>query len=141
MSVATVDVFDTAVQKANRWLKEIMEELHWEDKHKAYLALRATLHTLRDRLTTEEAVHLGAQLPLVIRGLYFEGWKPGVKGEKKRDKEEFLSKIDESFSADPDIDPEEVARAIFRFLSRKISEGEVEDIKSILPDELRGLWP
>lgn len=45
-----------------------MEELDWQDRHAAYLALRATLHALRDRLTVEEVAELGAQLPMLIRG-------------------------------------------------------------------------
>ncbi len=73
MSMTGLDVFDTTVQKTNIWLKEIMEALGWENKHKAYLALRATLHALRDRLIFEEAVQFAAQMPMLIRGLYYEG--------------------------------------------------------------------
>ncbi len=68
-------VFDTTVQETNLWLKGIMEGLHTDDRHLAYLALRATLHALRDRLGPENAVHLAAQLPMLVRGLYYEGWR------------------------------------------------------------------
>ena len=43
-------VFDTTVQESNLWLKDAMEHLHTEDRHLAYLALRGTLHALRDRI-------------------------------------------------------------------------------------------
>jgi uncharacterized protein (DUF2267 family) len=67
--------FDTTVQKTNIWLKDLME-VTGGDRGKAYQALRALLHALRDRLTVEEAVEFGAQLPMLIRGIYYEGWNP-----------------------------------------------------------------
>ena len=54
---------------------------------------RPVLHTLRDRLTVEEAAHLSAQLPLLIRVIYFEGWHPAHKPTKERFKEQFLDQI------------------------------------------------
>ena len=63
-----LDVFDTTVQKTHIWLNEIMQELGWEDRYKAYLGLRTTLHALRDRLPIEETAQLAAQLPMLIRG-------------------------------------------------------------------------
>lgn len=139
-TITEVGVFDAAVQKAHVWLNEIMAELKIADKHKAYLALRGTLHALRDRLTMEEAVHLGAQLPMLIRGFYYEGWKPDSKTLRKMDKDAFLNRINDYFRNDPNVDPEEIARGIFRFLSKKISAGEIEDVKRILPEDLRELW-
>jgi uncharacterized protein (DUF2267 family) len=52
--MAGLEVFDTTVHKTNSWLKEVMQEIHRDDRRKAYLALRSTLHALRDRLTVEE---------------------------------------------------------------------------------------
>ena len=45
------------------------------DRRSAYRALRSVLHVLRDRLTPEQAVHLGAQLPLLVRGIFYDGWR------------------------------------------------------------------
>ena len=70
MSTTGLEVFDRTVQKTNSWLHDLMQVLQWADKHKAYLALRATLHALRDRLTVDEVAQLGAQLPMLIRGFY-----------------------------------------------------------------------
>jgi uncharacterized protein (DUF2267 family) len=135
-----LEAFDTTVQKTHTWLMDIMKELRWGDQHKAYLALRATLHALRDRLTVEEAVQLGAQLPMLIRGFYYEGWNLKGKPFKKRHKEEFLDHIHEYFKHDPNVNPEQVARAVFKVLTKRISEGEVKDIQSLLPRELCALW-
>jgi uncharacterized protein (DUF2267 family) len=142
MSATGLDVFDTTVHKTNSWLKEIMRELEWEDRHKAYLALRATLHALRDRLTVEEVAQLGAQLPMLIRGFYYEGWDPTRKPEKIREREEFLGRIAEYFvRAGGAVHPEPVARAVFAVLEQRVSEGEIEDVKHVLPAEIRKLWP
>ena len=141
MSITGLDVFDRTVHKTNNWLNELMELLGWHDRHRAYLALRVTLHALRDRLTVEEVAQLGAQLPMLIRGFYYEGWDPTGKPLKERSKEEFLARIEEYFSSDDPVDPEQVARAVFTVLSNRVTEGEIEDVKHVLPAEIEGLWP
>jgi uncharacterized protein (DUF2267 family) len=141
MSNTGLDVFDTTVQKTNNWLHDLMHILNWPDKHKAYLALRSTLHALRDRLTVEEAAHLGAQLPMLVRGFYYEGWDPTGKPVRERHKEKFLARIEQPFNDDDSIDPEVVARAVFFMLEHRVTQGEIADIKQILPAEIRDLWP
>lgn len=141
MSTTGVDVFDTTVQKTKNWLHDLTQVLQWPDKHKAYLALRTTLHALRDRLTIEEVAQLGAQLPMLVRGLYYEGWDPTGKPEKLRHKEQFLARIEQQFEDDDSVDPEVVARAVFFVLSHRVSDGEIDDVKHVLPSELRSLWP
>jgi uncharacterized protein (DUF2267 family) len=136
-----LEVFDTTVHKTNSWLKEVMQEIHRDDRRKAYLALRATLHALRDRLTVEEVAQLGAQLPMLIRGFYYEGWDPTDKPLKIRDKEEFLGLVAEEFRADDTLNPELIARAIFKVLADRVTAGEIEDVKHVMPAEIRELWP
>jgi uncharacterized protein (DUF2267 family) len=135
-----LDVFDTTIQKTNIWLKDLMWQLGWEDRHQAYEGLRVTLQTLRDRLTVEEAAQFGAQLPLLLRGAYYEGWVPGHPS-KERHLEAFLAPIQAHFRHDPRVDGEEVARAVFRVLANHISAGEIEDIRHALPKTLNTLWP
>lgn len=134
-----VDAFDTTVQKTNVWLKEIMEEMGWDDRHRAYLALRAVLHALRDRMAVEETAHLGAQLPMLIRGIYFDGWSPAGKPIKYK-REDLLSFIHGQFMNQPNIDAERVAKAVFKVISHRVAEGEIEEIKGLLPRELRTFW-
>jgi uncharacterized protein (DUF2267 family) len=136
-----LEVFDTTVQKTHAWLHDVMDELDWEHQpHKAYLALRTVLHALRDRLTVEEAVQLGAQLPMLIRGFYYEGWKLTGKPVKERHKEEFLDHVKKAFKDDMTVDPERVARAVFKVLAKRTSKGEIEDVKHLLPAALQKLW-
>ena len=139
MSATGLDVFDTTLQKTSVWLNEIMAELGSEDRHLAYLALRATLHALRDRLTVAEAVHLGAQLPMLVRGFYYEGWTPAGKPAKEK-KAGFLSAIRGCFGPGIPPDPERVARAVFKVLAHHVTAGEIQDVKHLLPKDLRDLW-
>ncbi len=136
------DVFEGTIQKSHIWLNDLMSELDWHDRpHKAYLALRAVLHALRDRLTVEEAVQLGAQLPMLIRGLYYEGWTLKGKPHKERHEKDFLDHVTKAFKDGAAIDPAEVVRGVFRVLVRHTSAGEIEDVKHVLPKSLKDLWP
>ncbi len=139
MAGTGLDAFDTTIHKTNVWLKDIMEEMGWEDRHRAYLALRGVLHALRDRLTVKEAADLAAQLPMLIRGFYYDAWNP-EKTPVKFSREEFLVVLRRAFTGEPELDAEEVARAVFRVIARRIDEGEIEDIRGILPKDLRELW-
>lgn len=142
MGNVILEVFDASLQKTQLWLNDLMSELKWENKpQNACLALRTALHALRDRLTVEEAVHLGAQLPILIRGLYYEGWKLTGKPVKERHKSEFLDHIAAAFRDDDKVDPEKVMRAVLKVLVRHISEGEAENVKHLLPKSLQELWP
>lgn len=135
-------IFDTTVQKSMKMIDQVREEANIGDEHVAFQALRATLRTLRDRLPVNEAANLGAQLPNLLTGFYYEGWKPAATPKKYRSQEEFLDQIrDYLEDVDPTLDAEHVARGVFKVISNQISEGQVEDIMEIFPEELRDLWP
>ncbi len=142
MSVTGLEVFDETVQKTNIWLKEIMEETGLS-RRRAYEVLRAVLQTLRDRLTVDEAAHLSAQLPMLVRGIFFEGWHPAGTPHKWRAHEAFLAELRHHLgSADvSDIDLTAAARAVFGVLGRHVSVGEVSDVRQSLPEAVRRLWP
>ena len=140
MSATGLQVFDDTLHKTNIWLNEVMEEVG-PDRQRAYHALRAVLHTLRDRLSTEEAAHLSAQLPMLIRGIYFEGWRPGRGPTRQRNREQFVSDVSARLQAVGPINPETAARGVFRAIERHVTAGEVADVKSMLPDDIRTLWP
>ena len=75
-STAHLEILDRSVEKANLWITEVAAGLETGDRHEAYRVLRAFLHVLRDRLPVLEAAQLAAQLPLLIRGVFYEGWQP-----------------------------------------------------------------
>jgi uncharacterized protein (DUF2267 family) len=142
MSNNILEVFDASLQKTQVWFNDLMAELDWENQpQRAYLALRTVLHALRDRLTVEEAVQLSAQLPMLIRGFYFEGWNLKGKPHKERHKEDFFEHVEIAFKKDPTVSPQRVTRAVFKVLTKHVSAGEIEDIKHIMPKELQELWP
>jgi uncharacterized protein (DUF2267 family) len=139
--MSVIGTFDKSAQKTNLWLRHTLKQLDWTDPQRAYTALRAVLHALRDRLPLAEVVQLGAQMPTFIRGMYYEGWNPARTPVKNRKKEAFLDQIRQSFKARADIDPEQVARAIIRLLIHHVSDGEMSEIKNSLPPDLRKYWP
>src|SRR5436309_12183250 len=92
MSATGLDVFDKTLQTTNIWLDEIMAKLG-PDRQVAWHVLGAVLHALRDRLQIGLAVHLGAQLPLLVRGLYYDQWHPSEQTLKQRSAEQFLDHV------------------------------------------------
>ena len=141
MSNTGLRVFDHTIHLSDTWLKELMTLLGWTDRQSAYAALRAVLHALRDRMSVDEAAQLGAQLPMLLRGVYYEGWHPAGKPRKERHKAQFLDHVRQEMRRDGDIDPEPAVEAVFELLANRVSTGEIDDIKGLLPAELRALWP
>jgi uncharacterized protein (DUF2267 family) len=118
-----------------------MEGVGTDDPHLAYGALRVVLHSLRDRLPVDEAVDLAAQLPMLIRGLYYEGWRTSGK-PVRAGKEEFLAAIRQHFASNvTKPDAEVLARVVLGVLVRHVSAGEMRDVRGVLPKELRELLP
>jgi len=136
-----LDVFDRTVQETNLWLKMLSERLRVEDRHLAYLALRATLHALRDRIGPQNAVHLGAQLPMLLRGLYYEGWRMTATPTKERRTEQFVDHVRSEMRGAGAIDIETAIRAVFDVMWEKIDRGEIAKLIEMFPEELRELWP
>jgi uncharacterized protein (DUF2267 family) len=134
-------LFDEALQKTDVWLGGVASRLGDGDRRRAYLALRSTLHALRDRLLPQEAVQLGAQLPLIVRGFYYEGWRPTETPRKERHAEQFLARIRHEFRNEPEVEAGAVARAVFGVLAEHVTAGEIDDVKHLLPAGVRDLWP
>ncbi len=141
MTTTGVRNLDRAMHKTNEWLGELDEEFGWDDRQRTYKSLRAVLHALRDRLQVNEAVQLAAQLPMTVKGMYFDGWNPSQTPLKIRSDEEFLQRVVEEYGAPDASAPDEMAAVVFRHLERHVSGGEIEDVKSGLPEKIRRLWP
>lgn len=137
MSTTGLDAFDKTLQETHEWLNEISDQLMFQDRRDAYSSLRAVLFALRDRLTLEEAVHLGDQLPMLIRGIYYESWKPSLNPGEERTGEEFLSNIQRNLRFDIRKDAERIAHAVFSVITRHVSPGEVDDVIHQLPNDIR----
>jgi len=137
-----LDTFDKTVQESNLWLKDVMERLNTCDRRHAYSTMRAVLHALRDRIGPENAAHLGAQLPMLLRGLFYEGWDPTGKPTKERHESAFLAHIARELprAAGPG-EIEQGALAVLDVLSKHIDRGAAVKLAAILPQDLRRFWP
>jgi uncharacterized protein (DUF2267 family) len=141
MTTTGLDTFDTTLQESNAWLKSLMGHFHTDDRHTAFVVLRATLHALRDRIGPENAVHLSAQLPMLLRGLFFEGWHMAGTPTKEHTKQQFLDHIRQQLPPTLAQDAERAARAVFEVIWEKVEAGEVAKVIGVLPADLRDLWP
>jgi uncharacterized protein (DUF2267 family) len=134
--------FDTTVDKTNHILRQIEEAYGWpkERRNQSYDALRGTLHALRDRLTVEESAQLSAQLPMLVRGIYFEGWDP-TRVPVKMDRDEFLDRVRQEFPYEVEGDMEQLARTVMQALRMHVTDGEWEDIRASMPKHLATVLP
>lgn len=131
--------FDSSLETTKEWLRDVQEQMGLADEQRALRVVRAVLHTLRDRLPVEEAAKFAAQLPMLLQGVYYHEWTPRGKPIKIRDRQEFLDKVTDKLMRG--YDPEDACRVVFSMLERQMPGGEVEDIKRILPESIRDLWP
>jgi uncharacterized protein (DUF2267 family) len=135
MSATGLDVFDKTLHMTNSWLKEIMEELG-PDRQVAWHALGAVLHALRDRMPVQLAVHLGAQLPLLVRGLYYDQWRATEVPMKIGTRDEFLEHV-----SDPDPSGERAAGGpCGRVLDHHVNPDQLAKVREALPETIRAIW-
>lgn len=140
MATATgVRTFDSSLETTLEWLRDVQDQMGLDDEERAFRVLRAVLHTLRDRLTVEEAAQFAAQLPMLLQGVYYHEWTPRGKPLKIRNRQEFLDRVADELMHEHD--PAEACRAVFTVLERRMAGGEIDDVKSILPEPIRELWP
>ncbi|MBB4962244.1 uncharacterized protein (DUF2267 family) [Micromonospora polyrhachis] len=135
-------IYETSVDKTNLILKDIEQAYGWpkERRTQSYAALRTVLHLLRDRLPVQESVEFAAQLPVLVRGIYFEGWDPSVV-PIKLNREEFLFEVRQGFPFDVDGGVENLVRTVLNALRRHITEGEWDDIRANVPKDLITIIP
>lgn len=146
MTPNSVEAFDTTLQKTNEWLRDIAIEVGDDNRRHAYLALRGTLHAVRDFLPIDESAQFSAQLPMLVRGLYFEGWDPSGTPAKDRSRERFLDRVETAleramWNEEYPIDAEAAARAVLRVISDRIAGGEMDQVRQVMPERIRELWP
>jgi uncharacterized protein (DUF2267 family) len=142
MSTTGFASFDSTLEKTNHVLRDIEEHYGWtkEQRSRSYGALRSVLHTLRDRLTVQECADLSAQLPMLIRGIYYEAWNPSHVPVKLR-REEFLERVAAQLPYEVEGKVEELVQTTLQALRRHITEGEWADIKDSVPKDVAEVLP
>jgi uncharacterized protein (DUF2267 family) len=139
MNSTGVTALDHTIQQTNVWLKGVQDELVLANRHEAYRALRVVLHALRDRLPPEVAIKLGAQLPILVRGFYYEGWHAAGTPTRERRLEDFADHVALELAGDFPVDALAAARGVFEILWEKLDLGEFEKVLNHLPASFRSM--
>lgn len=140
--MAGLHIFDAHVGAANAWLRTFIDDLGLPsgEHARAMRALRAGLHAIRDRLPAAEVVDLAAQLPTLLRGLFYEGWTLNNDPTRIRDRSALLDRVKTELGADLKLAPYDVLRSVIRLLVEHVSSGEIRDIVATLPRSIAALW-
>lgn len=139
MTATRLDVFERALQKANGWVKDLQFELGWEDRHQVYEALGVVLHVLRDRLPVAKAINLGAQFPLLVRGLYFQDWDVSKNPQRYRLAEDFLQLVRSGLTRHrmDMVREDTLVEGVAWLLWDRLSAGELAAVRRSLPPAVR----
>jgi uncharacterized protein (DUF2267 family) len=141
MSATGLDVFDKTLQTTHTWLDELMrDEAIGPDRQIAWHVLGAVLRATRDRLPADLAAHLGSQLPLLVRGLYYDQFRPSELPNRLRSLDEFLERVGEKLAMKRPVNVRDAIRAVFQVLSRHVNQGQIEKVRQSLPEEVRAIW-
>ncbi len=132
-------IIQRSVEKTHIWLKELGDELGGSDRLYAYRVLRAVLHALRDRLPVDTAAKLAAQLPTLVRGIYYEDWDPSRTPLPIHDVDAFLDRVASEGRMAGETEASLAVEAVARILQRHVSAGEIGEVIAVLPDALKTL--
>lgn len=140
MSTTGLKTFDETVHLTNIWLNELQEELKLDTKQQAYHVLRVVLHHLRDLLPPDAAMHLAAQMPMLVRGFYVESWRPGASKAHPRTRADFLGAMEAELANTPKVNAEQAVTGVFRLLEDHVTAGEIQDVVRSMPEQLKEFW-
>lgn len=141
MSAQGLEVIDHTVHITHEWINELAARLDWSSRHNALRLLRTTLRIVRDHLLTDELAQFSAQLPLLVRGMLFEGWVPKRTPVRERSAEQFIREIEGQIGDTEEYRGSEDIKHVFELLNARLSVGEIEDVRACLPTEIRSFWP
>lgn len=144
MQQTHVTALNHTLEETHQWLEELQREGSFETEQQAYSYLRAVLHAVRDRLTVEEASHFAAELPMLVRGFYYEGWRPALApNDHRKTEDDFLEAVQESLrSAEtPIAELRNAVQAVLRLLTNHMEEGQIRHAREQMPAEMRTIWP
>lgn len=140
MSATEIPGFARSLHQTHVWLRDICEALDDPRRPMAYHALRGVLFALRDRLPVGEVFDLSAQLPLLIRGIFFEAYRPENKPESFN-RDAFLDRVRSELQVAGGGNPEQATKAVLDVLQYHIADGEIDQIRRALPASIRKLLP
>lgn len=133
-------------RRGNEFLKEVTIELGegYKDVSSGRI-VRAVFHVLRDVISIEESFQLLSQLPMALKSVYVDGWRPHRTKPRIRQMDDFITALikEDGPAGRSDFLAKRgglyAIQAVFRVLKKHISKGEMEDIRSVLPKGLKVL--
>ena len=137
MSATEASVIECSVEKTHAWLTELSEELGVEDDNYSYRVLRGVLHALRDRLSVDVMAQLAAQLPTLIRGIYYESWDPSHLPTRAHEVDAFLERVVHEAHLESEIEASFAVSAVMRVLQAHLTPGTMDAARAVLPESLR----
>lgn len=128
---------DRTVHTSYEWLDSVAARLGGE-RRDAYHALHAVLGALRDRLPVDLAVELSGQMPLLVRGIFFDGYEPAHKPLRSASAADFAGAVQRGLAAVPRIDAHQAIGAVFDVLADNVDADALAHVRPLLPAEVRG---
>jgi uncharacterized protein (DUF2267 family) len=120
--------------KYNDFVGHVQNQARLGTQGDAVRAIRATLETLSERLSPNEANHLAAQLPQEI-GYYLQQ----NDSTERFSLNEFFERVAQREKVDiPDATYH--ARAVVSVLTEAVTPGQLQNVRSQLPDEFTPLF-
>ncbi len=134
-------VVEATVATSRIWLHQMIEKLALgpDDAGRALHALRAGLHAIRDRLPASEVIHLGAQLPVLIRGIYYDGWRLAQDPTRMKNRADVIEHVRHELGSDP-LPATAVVAAVIELVHEHVSPGEIDNVVATLPKALAAMW-
>ncbi len=139
--IEDIKAIKKTLQTTSRYLRHMMDTGEFQDQAEAFIVLRASLKALRDRIETGEAIHLGSQLPALLRGFYFEGWNFTGKPIKDRTVDAFLNAVKAHLYGHDAIDLSRAVPIAMKVVLDMIDQGEAVQVLHSIPKEIRELYP
>jgi uncharacterized protein (DUF2267 family) len=140
MATTGLEVFDRTLHTTNVWLDEINAQIG-PDRHLAWHVLGTVLRSIRDEMLVEQSAHFAAQLPLLVRGAYFDQYRPAAQPASARSQEDFIARIQHDLEGARPVKAENAAAAVMRTLNRHVTEGQIKKVRDSLPKGVRAMWP
>jgi uncharacterized protein (DUF2267 family) len=137
-----IEALDRGVQEYNQWIKDIADRLGTPERRLAHRALRAVLHALRDRVGAEHAARFAAQLPPLVRAVFFEGYQPAAPTSRENSRGAFLEQVHTEGVQPLDIvELEHATKAVLAVMGERLDHSHIENLISLFPEEFSDLWP
>ncbi|QND28240.1 DUF2267 domain-containing protein [Sinorhizobium meliloti] len=110
------------------------------DRQIAWHVLGAVLRALRDRLPVDLSIPLGSQLPLLVRGTYYDQWQPERQPNEARSFDGFLKEVARGLASIRPVNSRDATQVVFHVLSQHVDRGQVEKVRESMREDMRRLW-